>query len=104
MLDSSIILDVPIIDITEYRKRNPDKDIGKFNCFWPLDKMHDDVVAVALLFDGAFETPICDRHLGWHRGILTLHKAGMNLDIILSMSRDRVMTELIKRGLIPIRQ
>jgi len=104
MLDSSIILDVPIIDITEYRKRNPDKDISKFKCAWPLDMVHDEVVAVASLFDGQLEIAICDWHLGWHRGILTLYKAGVDIDTILSMSRDRIMAELVKRGLIPICQ
>jgi len=73
MFDGSVIWDVPIINIKDYVKRNPDKDIDKLNCIWPLDGHHDKVVAVASMFDGKLEIPICDYHLGWHRGILTLY-------------------------------
>lgn len=106
MRDSSLVFDVPIIDITTYRKKHPElDDKEKLECLWTLDNIHDQVVAVASMFNGAIETPICDRHLTWHRGICTLYyKTELTVEEILQLSRDRVMAELVKRGLMPTRQ
>lgn len=109
MKSSVPILDVPFIDITEYADR---KLIEDKKCMWPLDNIHDKIVAVAKMFDGKLVLPICERHLTWHRSIVTLFGAliseGYNrdqaIDKVLDMDREVVMSELIKRGLIPTKQ
>lgn len=115
MRNSSLILDdIEFIDITTYVKKHPERK-DNLECVWPLDNIHDEVVAVAKMFNGNIEIPICDRHLTWHRAIVTLFYAMKNdsmndlkleslLEWMLGLDRDTLMSELISRGLIPIRQ
>ncbi|MHA2279973.1 MAG: hypothetical protein ACXAC5_03730 [Promethearchaeota archaeon] len=46
--------------------------------------------------------PICERHYTWHCAIVTLVEVGgMGVEEVLDMSRERCLTELALRGLIP---
>jgi hypothetical protein len=95
------VTDIPFIDVTKYRKFKEEK---KIECCWGLDELHRGPTGVELMFFGALEVPICERHYTWHCAIVTLVKdAGMDLDEVLNMSREVCMAELMKRGLIPLK-
>lgn len=102
MKDMAIdVIDIPFIDITKYRKFKREK---KIECCWKLDELHRGPVAVEAMFKGHLEVPICERHYTWHCAIVTLVEVGgMEVMEVLGMSRERCMTELMKRGLIPLR-
>lgn len=99
-----VIEKLEIIDITKYKKENNIDEKEKLQCIWELDEIHDEVVAVASMFDGQLKLPICNRHLTWHQALLTLNSKGVDLDKLLDMTRDEIMQEMVARGLIPTRQ
>ena len=104
MQSSSVIEDIPFIDITKYRKYLKDPKKPEPECIWLLDDIHDKPVEVVALF-GKLMMPICARHLSWHKAIMTLVQTGkMDILDVLTMSRDVCMAELIKRGLIIIKR
>ena len=101
MRNTALVKNVPFIDITKYEEFIKK---GKKECVWNLDNIHSGPVEIEGLFEGQIEVPICERHYTWHCAIITLVvSGGMEIEDVVEMSRERCLTELAMRGLIPLK-